>query len=247
VVHAPGGERVNVLVIDDDRELCSLLELTFRRSGLTAASANDAIAGLRLFRAEPPDVVVLDVNLGGEDGFDVLREIRRAGHVPVLMLTARDAEDDRVAGLDLGADDYVTKPFSHRELVARVRAQMRRTGHDIPDQRNEPVMRVGPLTLDVRQHVALRDGARLDLTVTEFRLLHALMREAGAVVPARRLLKQVWGYDDPASTDVVRVTVHRLRRKLGDDPAQPRLIHTIAGVGVMLSDGADTPDASPVA
>jgi two-component system response regulator RegX3 len=154
------------------------------------------------------------------------------------MLTARDAEDDKVKGLELGADDYVTKPFGHRELVARVRGLIRRSGHDLPGDAAAPrVMSVGPLTMDVAMHVATRDGEKLELTVTEFRLLHALMREAGTVIPTRRLLKQVWGYDDPGSSDVVRVTLHRLRRKLGDDPAAPRLIHTIAGVGVMLRPG----------
>jgi DNA-binding response OmpR family regulator len=225
----------NVLIVDDDRDLCSLLELTFRRAGLTAAVALDGESGIRLFGAERPDVVVLDVNLGTSDGFEVLREIRRLSRAPVIMLTARDAEDDKVKGLELGADDYVTKPFGHRELVARVRALIRRTGHDLPGDASGPrVMRVGPLLIDAGQHVASRDGQKLDLTVTEFRLLHALMREAGTVIPTRRLLKQVWGYDDPSSSDVVRVTLHRLRRKLGDDPADPRLIHTVAGVGVML-------------
>jgi two-component system response regulator VicR len=225
---------MNVLVVDDDRELCTLLELTFRRAGLSAGVAYDAETALRAHRTERPDVVVLDINLGTDDGFDVLKEIRRAGPGPVIMLTARDAEDDKVRGLELGADDYVTKPFSQRELVARVRAQIRRAGHDVPETSGPRVMRVGPLLMDVAQHLVTRDGERVDLTVTEFRLLHALMREAGTVIPTRRLLKQVWGYDDPGSSDVVRVTLHRLRRKVGDDAAEPKLIHTVAGVGVML-------------
>ena len=236
---------MNVLVVDDDRELCALLELTFRRAGLTAAVAYDAESGMRRVRAEHPDVVVLDVNLGTSDGFEMLREIRRASRSPVIMLTARDAEDDKVRGLELGADDYMTKPFGHRELVARVRAQIRRTGQDLPDDPAAPrVMRVGPLFMDTAQHVASRDGEKLDLTVTEFRLLHTLMRGAGTVIPTRRLLKQVWGYDDPSSSDVVRVTLHRLRRKLGDDPADPRLIHTVAGVGVMLRPSEGAPSTS---
>jgi two-component system response regulator VicR len=235
---------MNVLVVDDDRELCALLELTFRRAGLSAAVAHDGENGMRLVRAERPDVIVLDVNLGTSDGFEVLREIRRASRAPVVMLTARDAEEDKVRGLELGADDYVTKPFGHRELVARVRALIRRAGQELPeDASGPPVMRVGPLLIDTGQHVVSRDGEKIDLTVTEFRLLHALMREAGTVIPTRRLLKQVWGYDDPSSSDVVRVTLHRLRRKLGDDPAEPRLIHTVAGVGVMLRP-ADEPESA---
>jgi DNA-binding response OmpR family regulator len=236
---------MNVLVVDDDRELCALLELSFRRAGLSAAVAYDGENGMRLVRAERPDVIVLDVNLGTSDGFEVLREIRRASRAPVVMLTARDAEDDKVRGLELGADDYVTKPFGHRELVARVRALIRRAGHELPEDASGPqVMRVGPLFMDTGQHVASRDGEKLDLTVTEFRLLHALMREAGTVIPTRRLLKQVWGHDDASSSDVIRVTLHRLRRKLGEDPAEPRLIHTVAGVGVMLRPSEDVRSAS---
>jgi DNA-binding response OmpR family regulator len=236
---------MNVLVVDDDRELCALLELTFRRAGLTAATAHDGESGTRLFHAERPDVVVLDINLGTSDGFEVLREVRRTSRAPVIMLTARDAEDDKVKGLELGADDYVTKPFGHRELVARVRGLIRRSGHDLPGDATAPrVMSVGPLMMDVARHVATREGEKLELTVTEFRLLHALMREAGTVIPTRRLLKQVWGYDDPGSSDVVRVTLHRLRRKLGDDPAEPRLIHTVAGVGVMLRPADDVRSTS---
>ena len=233
---------MNVLIVDDDLELCAVLELSFKRAGLTTAVAHDVEGALRLYEAEPPDVVVLDLGLGTDDGYEVLRGIRRRASTPVIMLTALDREDDKVRGLELGADDYVTKPFGHRELVARVQAQMRRSGHGLPETSEGPrVMRVGPLLMDVDRHVATKDGAPLDLTVTEFRLLHALMREPDTVIPTRRLLKQVWGYDDPGSTDVVRVTVHRLRRKLGDDPAEPTLIRTISGVGVMLAPNGPGP------
>ena len=158
---------MNVLLVDDDRELTGVLELTFRRSGLSVGVANDAESGLRLYRAERPDVVVLDINLGLSDGVTVLREIRRSGRVPVIMLTARDSEDDKVRALELGADDYVTKPFGHRELVARVRRQMRRGGLDLPGDAVGPVeMRAGPLSMDVARHAVTRDGVPIALTVT---------------------------------------------------------------------------------
>ncbi len=238
---------MDVLVVDDDRELCALLDLTFRRAGLGTAVAYDAESAVRLYDAERPDVVVLDVNLGIDDGFGVLREIRRRGRTPVIMLTALDREDDKVRGLELGADDYVTKPFGHRELVARVQVHLRRSGRRLPELLDAPrVLEVGPLVMDIGQHSVTKDGVPVELTVTEFRLLGVLMREPESVVPTRRLLKQVWGYDESSSSDVVRVTIHRLRRKLGDDPVRPILVHTIAGVGVMLKPVADRPaDALP--
>jgi two-component system response regulator VicR len=160
------------------------------------------------------------------------------------MLTALDSEEDKVRGLELGADDYLTKPFSHRELIARIRAQLRRSGQDwAPPRRTaESRLEVGSITLDMAEHSVTKAGQQVSLTVTEFRLLHCLMSNAGAVVPTGTLLKQVWGYHDPGGSDVVRVTVHRLRRKLETDPARPNLLHTIPGVGVLLK--ADTEAAT---
>ncbi len=227
---------MRVLLVDDDRDLTDLLQFAFQRAGFTPLIAHDSPGALRLFNGERPDLVVLDVNLGAWNGLDILKELRRSSaQVPIVMLTALDSEDDKIRGLELGADDYVTKPFSHRELIARVRAHLRRTGQDVPEGRDGPrTIQAGPLELDAGEHVVKLDGRKVDLTVTEFRLLHALMRDAGTVVPTRALLKRVWGYDDPTGTDVVRVTVHRLRRKLGDDANEPRLLHTVTGVGVML-------------
>jgi len=234
---------MNVLLVDDDRELLELLRFALRRAGLDTIVAHDSPTALHLFDAEHPDVVVLDVNLGAWNGFELLQELRRGGDVPVIMLTAHGAEEDKIRGLELGADDYMTKPFSHRELVARIRAQLRRRGRDMPEQTTGPrVYDVGPLHLNVAEHVVKKDGQPVSLTVTEFRLLHALMLQAGTVVPTRTLLKRVWRHDDPGDSDVVRVTVHRLRRKLEDDPAHPRYLQTVPGVGVMLT----AADAEPV-
>jgi two-component system response regulator VicR len=230
---------VRILLVDDDRELIDLLAFALKRAGLEPVAAYDAAAALRLFDEKTPDLVVLDINLGASSGLDVLKALRKRSTLPVIMLTALDSEEDKVRGLEAGADDYLTKPFSHRELIARIRAQLRRSGQEGPVHREpETRLEVGSLTLDTAEHSVTRWGKNVSLTVTEFRLLHCLMSNAGAVVTTSTLLKQVWGYHDPSGSDVVRVTVHRLRRKLEVDPARPSLLHTIPGVGVLLkSDG----------
>jgi len=235
---------VRILLVDDDRELIDLLAFALKRAGLEPVAAHDASAALRLFEERSPDLVVLDINLGASSGLDVLKELRRRGQLPVIMLTALDSEEDKVRGLELGADDYLTKPFSHRELIARIRAQLRRSGQEWQPARRAPETRlhVGSITLDLAEHSVTKAGQQVSLTVTEFRLLHCLMSNAGAVVPTATLLKQVWGYHDPGGSDVVRVTVHRLRRKLEEDATRPSLLHTIPGVGVLLK--ADTEAAT---
>jgi DNA-binding response OmpR family regulator len=233
------GSAVRILLVDDDRELIDLLAFALKRAGLEPIGAHDAATALRLFEERKPDLVVLDINLGSSSGLDVLRELRRRSPLPVIMLTALDSEEDKVRGLEAGADDYLTKPFSHRELIARIRAQLRRSGQEWPVRRApETRLEVGTITLDLAEHSVTKSGQPVSLTVTEFRLLHCLMSNAGTVVPTAMLLKQVWGYNDPGGSDVVRVTVHRLRRKLEEDPARPQLLHTIPGVGVRLAEGS---------
>ena len=230
---------MRILLVDDDRELIDLLAFALKRAGMEPVGAHDSGSALRQFDERKPDLVVLDINLGASSGLDVLRELRRRSPLPVIMLTALDSEEDKVRGLEAGADDYLTKPFSHRELIARIRAQLRRSGQEWPTQRApETRLEVGSITLDLGEHSVTKAGAPVSLTVTEFRLLHCLMANAGRVVPTAEILKQVWGYQDPGGSDVVRVTVHRLRRKLEQDPARPHLLHTIPGVGVLLK--ADT-------
>jgi two-component system response regulator VicR len=227
---------VRILLVDDDRELIDLLAFALRRAGLEPVAAHDASSAVRLFEERQPDLVVLDINLGASNGLEVLKQLRRRAQLPVIMLTALDSEEDKVRGLELGADDYLTKPFSHRELIARIRAQLRRSGTEWQPARpvTETRLNVGSITLDMAAHQVTKAGQQVSLTVTEFRLLHCLMTNAGAVVPTSTLLKQVWGYADPSGSDVVRVTVHRLRRKLEEDPSRPSLLHTIPGVGVLL-------------
>jgi two-component system response regulator VicR len=230
---------VRILLVDDDRELIDLLAFALKRAGLEPIGAHDAAAAMRLFEERNPDLVVLDFNLGASTGLEVLRDLRRRSPLPVIMLTALDSEEDKVRGLEAGADDYLTKPFSHRELIARIRAQLRRSGQEWPARRQpETRLQVGAITLDLAEHSVTKSGQPVSLTVTEFRLLHCLMTNAGTVVPTGSLLKQVWGYNDPGGSDVVRVTVHRLRRKLEQDPARPQLLHTIPGVGVRLTEGS---------
>ena len=226
---------MNILLVDDDRDLVDLLAFALRRAGFSVLPAYDSPTALKLVEAKQPQLAIFDVNLGSWSGFDLLKDLRRWSEIPVIMLTARDTEEDKVLGLELGADDYLTKPFSHRELIARIRAQFRRHGQESSAAQPAPTMlRAGPITVNVAEHRATKGAQPLDLTVTEFRLLQYLMTNAGTVVPTRTILKQVWGYDDPSGTDVVRVTVHRLRRKLEEDRNSPRLLHTVAGVGIML-------------
>jgi DNA-binding response OmpR family regulator len=224
---------MRLLLIDDDAELVAVLTLALERAGFTVWSAHDAPAALARVDAEQPDLVVLDTALRAPDTGDLLGQLRRRSEAAVIMLTGRGDEDARVAGLEQGADDYVSKPFSPRELVARIRALLQH--HDaaaaIP-----AVLTVGPLTLTVAARAVSHAGAPLALTPLEFRLLHYLMAHAGSVVPFATLIRQVWGYDDPSVTDVVRSTVYRLRRKLKDDPAAPHLLHSVPGVGFLLSD-----------
>jgi DNA-binding response OmpR family regulator len=226
--------------------LIDLLAFALKRAGLDPIGAHDGASALRVFEERKPDLVVLDVNLGGSSGLDVLRELRRRSQVPVIMLTALDSEEDKVRGLESGADDYLTKPFSHRELIARIRAQLRRRGQEwSPRPTPQTRLQVGSITLDLAEHSVTRSGQQVSLTVTEFRLLHCLMANAGRVVSTGDLLKQVWGYPDPGGSDVVRVTVHRLRRKLEHDPGKPNLLHTIPGVGVLMKSDRPSSEAVP--
>ena len=236
-----------VLLVDDDRDLVAMLTFAITRAGFAVVSAHDAPAALRLLEQEHPDVAVLDVDLGRSSGFDLLRDVRRKSDLPVIMLTGMAAERDKLQGFELGADDYVTKPFSHHELLARIRARLRAPAAPAaaPAAAAPALLRVGPLALNPAEHAATKDGQPLDLTVTEFRVLHHLMTHAGAVVRTRELMKEVWGFDDPSGNDTVRVAVYRLRRKLEDDPANPRLLHTVAGVGVMLKAPPETPEEAP--
>ena len=187
-------------------------------------------AALDIVEREAPDLVLLDIGLPGQDGFEVLRELRAFSDVPVVMLTARDDAMDKVKGLELGADDYVTKPFNHLELMARVRAVLRR--HDMPAPASRaPSFRSGDLEVDFARQEARLRGEHLDLTPTEYKLLYHLVRNAGHVLQHGTLLAKVWGREYIDETDYVRVYIRRLRDKLGDDPDNPRYIQTERRLG----------------
>jgi two-component system response regulator RegX3 len=218
-----------ILLIEDETSISEPLAAALAREGFDTIVAGTAAGGLELFGSRTPDLVLLDVMLPDGDGRDVLRRIRETSRTPVVMLTARGEEMDRVLGLELGADDYVTKPFSAAELAARIRAVLRRAGEAAP--RTDSVLEAGDVRLDLDTHQATRAGEPLELTVKEFDLLRVLLEHAGKVVKRDDLVHEVW---DPAwfgSTKTLDVHVSALRKKLGDDPAEPRYIHTVRGVG----------------
>ncbi len=224
---------IRALLIDDDRRLHELLTGYFDPSGITLDHAPDGRAGLARLDQDPFDVVLLDVMMPGIDGLEVVRRIRAKNRVPIIMLTARGDEADRVVGLELGADDYVAKPFAPRELLARIRAVLRRAS---PDAVAETV-RAGPIELDVPARTVKIRGEPADLTGLEFDILLALVRRAGRVVPRDALLSEAGRGDVIVGERTVDVHISHLRHKLGDDP--PKLIKTVRGVGYVLAkDGA---------
>jgi DNA-binding response OmpR family regulator len=217
--------RARVLVIDDDRKLCGLLSEYLGSVGLEVLTARSADAGLPLLRAEQPDIVVLDVMLPGTDGFEICRTIRRSSSVPIIMLTARGEVTDRVVGLELGADDYMPKPFEPRELVARIQAILRR------GRVGEEVWSFGALRVDPQRRAAYLDDQPVPLTTGEFDLLELLIRSRGRVLSRGSILDGVKGESWDAFDRSIDVLVSRLRQKLEDDPKQPRYVRTVRGAG----------------
>ena len=218
-----------LLIVDDDPKIRDLLRLYVEREGHRAVFAADGVQALAVARQQRPALILLDVMLPGLDGFEVCRRLREESDVPIMLLTARSGDSDKVVGLDLGADDYVVKPFSPRELMARIRALLRRHGATAAD---EPVLTAGGLALDPNSMEVTLDGESVDLTPIEFRILRALMRRAGRVFSRDELITVVHGDDDPGIIDrTIDVHVGRLRRKLGDDAARPRFVATVRSAG----------------
>jgi len=226
---------MKLLLVDDDAEIRASVRLGFELQwhDVTVVEAATGDDGVRLVEEERPDLVLLDVGLPDRDGYAVLREIRSFSAVPVIMLTARDEPIDKVRGLEAGADDYVSKPFDHLELTARVRAVLRRLDMKAPASATTAYRR-GDLEIDVAAREARVGERRVALTATEWRVLETLVANAGWVVPHERLAARVWGRDDPADPDALRVFVRRLRSKLGDDATAPRYIETMRGVGYRM-------------
>jgi DNA-binding response OmpR family regulator len=227
ITAAPAGR---ILVVEDEESISTPFAEALRRAGFEAVITGTAAGALELAGEAEPDLVILDLSLPDGDGRDVCRELRRRSDVPIVMLTARGTEMDRVVGLELGADDYVVKPFSAREVISRIRAVLRRSARRDGDAGGEPI-EIGGLELDPAARRARLDGAELDLSRKEFDLLAELMRNAGRVVKREDLMSKVWDVNWFGSTKTLDVHVGWLRRKLGDDPNQPRYIETVRGVG----------------
>ena len=222
--------RRSILLVEDEESITTPLSDALRREGFEPTVAGTAAQALELAESSEPDLVLLDVMLPDGSGFDVCRELRARSRVPIIMLTARGDEADRVAGLEAGADDYVVKPFSAREVAARIRAVLRRAGPEAEESDGGP-LEIGAVSLDPARHEATLEGQTLDLSRKEFDVLRLLMENAGTVVKRERLLEEVWDTNWFGSTKTLDVHVSALRRKLGDDPAEPRYIRTVRGVG----------------
>jgi len=222
-----------ILVVDDEPPIVDVLVYNLERNNYEVLVARDGQQALEIARQEQPDLIILDLMLPLVDGLDVCRTRRRERDVAIIMLTARDAEIDRVVGLELGADDYVVKPFSVRELMARVKSVLRRAAPRPTAATPEPI-RAGSLDVDVARHEAAWDGVGLDLTALEFDLLHTFARHAGQVLSREQLLEQVWGYDFYGDLRVVDAAVKRLRAKLRQAAPEAQTVVTVRGVGYKL-------------
>jgi len=220
---------MKLLVVDDDADMLAVVSFALRQAGYPVVTANSYGTGLNSFHQELPDLAILDINLPGGSGFELCGLLRKQSNAPIMMLTARGEEADLVRALELGADDYLTKPFSPRTLVARVKALLRRAGHETASPTS-----AGELTLD-QDLLVLRIGERqIRVTPLESRLLQLLLANAGQVVHTDRLLVHVWGHRGGGDRQLLKQLVHRLRQKIGDDPEQPRWLATVPSVGYML-------------
>ena len=221
---------MKILIVDDDADLLALVGFALTQAGYAIVKAPDASTAQRLFAAESPDLAILDINLPDGSGFGICESIRATSRIPVMMLTARGEEEDLVRALDLGADDYLTKPFSPRTLLARVKALLRRSGLETGGS-----MSAGPFSLDLEAHsLTVAAAAPVKLTKLETRLMQILLANAGHVVGTERLLTHVWGHRGSGDRQLLKQLVHRLRQKIEIDPAQPRHLCTDSGAGYRL-------------
>ncbi|EIT86102.1 OmpR family DNA-binding response regulator [Fictibacillus macauensis ZFHKF-1] len=224
-----------ILVVDDERPIADILQFNLEKEGFQVSCAYDGVAAIEMVESEKPDMILLDIMLPLKDGMEVCREVRKKYDTPIIMLTAKDSEIDKVLGLELGADDYVTKPFSTRELIARVKANLRRHQQETErevDENNEIV--IGTLTIHPDAYLVTKRGETIELTHREFELLYYLAKHIGQVMTREHLLQTVWGYDYFGDVRTVDVTVRRLREKVEDNPSHPLWIITRRGVGYYL-------------
>ncbi len=222
-----------ILIVDDEKPIVEILKINLMKDGYTVFEAYDGEEAVNKAMATEPDLILLDVMLPKLDGFSVLKKIREKSSVPILMLTAREEEFDKVLGLELGADDYITKPFSIRELMARVKANMRRTETDFADRQEKTVdkLEIGCFVLDYNRYELYKSGKLIEITIREFDLIKFLASQPNKVFSRQSLLESVWGYEYYGDDRTVDVTVRRLREKVEDDPSEPRYIMTKRGVG----------------
>ena len=226
-----------ILVVDDEKNIVDLITYNLKKEGYTVIQAHDGKTGLELALSENPELILLDIMMPKLDGFEVCRKIRERSQVPIVMLTARAEEIDKVLGLGLGADDYVTKPFGVRELMARVKANLRkRDGHAIPDDGAMQILNFGEVTIDVGRYEVARRGEVINLTRREFELIKFLAVAKAQVFSREALLEKVWGYEYFGDVRTVDVTVRRLRAKIEDNPDKPRYILTKRGVGYYFNE-----------
>lgn len=226
----------SVFIVDDDVKITKLLKSYFDKEGFVTYLAHEGEGAVQAIRDKNPDIVVLDLMLPGLDGWEICRRLRKESDVPIVMLTARDEETDRVIGLEMGADDYVAKPFSPREVVARAKAILRRTRKEVVQA--EP-LRIGDLLIDVERHTVKKGNTALDLTPTEFKILELLATNAGRVFSRLQIVERVQGYAFDGYDRTVDVHMKNLRRKVEDDPKEPRHILTVYGIGYRFAGGSE--------
>jgi two-component system response regulator VicR len=220
-----------VLIVDDEKPIVDILKFNLKKEGYTTIEANDGEQAVEMALNQKPDLILLDVMLPKLDGFGVCKRLRQKLSTPIIMLTAKEEEVDKVLGLELGADDYITKPFSVRELMARVKANLRRTNPEADMVATGQVLEIGDMTIDFDRYEVRRNGKVIDLTLREFELVKFLAVQKGQVFSRESLLEKVWGYEYYGDVRTVDVTVRRLREKVEDDPSNPTYIMTKRGVG----------------
>ncbi|WP_026675540.1 response regulator YycF [Alkalihalobacterium bogoriense] len=223
-----------ILVVDDEKPIADILKFSLEKEGYEVLCAYDGIKAIELAKQENPDIMLLDIMLPYKDGMEVCREVRKTHNMPIIMLTAKDSEIDKVLGLELGADDYVTKPFSTRELIARVKANLRRHSNTTEDTDTTKDITIGDLIIQPDAYLVKKRGDIIELTHREFELVHYLAKHIGQVMTREHLLQAVWGYDYFGDVRTVDVTVRRLREKVEDNPSYPIWIITRRGVGYYL-------------
>lgn len=222
-----------ILIIEDEKPISDIVKFNLENEGFKILTAYDGIEGLKIALTENPDLIILDIMLPGMNGFDICKKIREASSVPIIMATAKEEEVDKILGLEFGADDYITKPFSVRELIARVKANLRRTSmpNGNPSIDSKDLITSGDLVIDLNKFEALKKGENIPLTVREFELLKFLATQKEQVFTREQLLEQVWGYEYYGDIRTVDVTVRRLREKIEDDSAKPNYVMTRRGFG----------------